>query len=43
MDLAHIQTNGIDLGDLKAYYDLLGDESKAKMCSDFYNTLQPSH
>ena len=42
MDLVHIQTNGIDLGDLKAYYDLLGDESKAKMCSDFYNTLQPT-
>lgn len=42
MDLVHIQTNGIDMGDLKAYYDLLGDESKAKMCSEFYNTLQPT-
>jgi 2-polyprenyl-3-methyl-5-hydroxy-6-metoxy-1,4-benzoquinol methylase len=42
MDLVHVQTNGIDLGDLKAYYDLLGDESKAKMCSAFYNILQPT-
>ena len=42
MDLIYIQTNGIDLADLKSYYEFVGNESMSKMCYFFYDILQPT-
>lgn len=41
MEVLSYTTNGIDLGDLKAYYDFLKDSKMAFACSKLYDYLQP--
>jgi len=41
MSIEFFCTSGIDLGDLKAYYDELNDPMMARACERLYATLQP--
>jgi 2-polyprenyl-3-methyl-5-hydroxy-6-metoxy-1,4-benzoquinol methylase len=41
MEIAYYTTKGIDLGDMKAYYESKGDAAMAHACTRFYDVLQP--
>jgi len=41
MEVLNYKTNGIDMGDLKAYYNFLKDSKMAFACSKLYDYLQP--
>ena len=41
MDLGYYVTCGIDMGDLKSFYELQGDFQIADACSYFYDKIQP--
>ena len=41
LEVVHYQTCGIDLGDLKSYYEWLGERSLELACQQMYNLIQP--
>ena len=42
MDILYCKTHGIDLGDLKSYYEWLGENELSKSCVKLYPLLQPA-
>jgi 2-polyprenyl-3-methyl-5-hydroxy-6-metoxy-1,4-benzoquinol methylase len=41
LELAYYSTNGIDLGDLKSFYESLDKKDLALACNTLFNYLQP--
>ena len=41
LNLVYFKTCGIDLGDLKSYYEWRGEDAAARVCKDMYDLVQP--
>lgn len=41
LDLLYLKTRGIDMADLKSYFEYRGALGTAKVCQAFYNVVQP--
>lgn len=41
LDLSYYRTCGIDLGDLKSFYEFLGDRHSSLVCNQLYDVIQP--